>query len=66
MQQLKACKLINTVNKQIYRTLTEEKKKKKRKPEPKRSKRLSVSLHFRVLERQETPAIDSCNSFLEQ
>lgn len=64
MQQLKACKLINTVNKQIYRTLTEEKKK--RKPEPKRSKRLSVSLHFRVLERQETPAIDSCNSFLEQ
>lgn len=27
-QQLKACKLINTV-KQIYRTLTEEKKKKK-------------------------------------
>jgi len=26
---LKACKLINTVNKPIYRTLTEEKKKRK-------------------------------------
>lgn len=63
---LKACKLINTVNKQIYRTFTEGKKNFTRKSEPRSSKRLSTSLHFRVLrDRRPLPSIlvtVSCNS----